>query len=74
MALEVKKDFFIFKPHIVYYTPDGKPFSYGKEEVFPTGKDAETIIHQIDLLLEALDKPVLYIGTRFPKEFHKPLK
>jgi hypothetical protein len=58
-----------FRIHEVHYDDDGKPKSYTTEAVCVAGENFEDMKWSIEKMLEALDKPVLWYGPRFPEEY-----
>lgn len=54
--------------HNVYYSGD-TPVAYGDIPVPPVGSDLKELQSFIRFTEEALQKPILYAGERFPEEY-----
>ena len=58
-----------FGVYSVYYDENGKPDGYSANPVEMSAEDIEYIRFDLDKMKEALDKPVLWEGERFPEEY-----
>jgi hypothetical protein len=57
-----------FSMHEVHYTND-IPHSYTKESISVSSETIEGINWHLEKMQEALSKPILYYGERFPQEY-----
>jgi hypothetical protein len=53
----------------VYYDDDGKPNGYADTPLNVCGDSIEDIHWMLDHMREALLKPILWYGDRFPEEY-----
>ena len=63
-----------FSIHEVYYDEEGNPKSYTQECIGVGGGSISGIKWQLDMMQKCLEKPVLWYGDRFPKEYTKKCK
>jgi hypothetical protein len=70
LAYEVGKNV-VFKIHEVYYNEDGTPDASTVESCKMEIDDATDFRFMLILMLECLDKPILWGDGRFPEEYKK---
>lgn len=58
----------ILSIHEVYYDEDGNPNGYIKEKTI-NGESIKSLKWSLNKMKEALKKPVLWAGERFPEEY-----
>lgn len=69
ILVHVYKEETYFMVHEVYYNKDGVPDRYSAKPVRAGGEDLEDIENNIKKFMEALKKPVLWLGDKFPDEY-----
>lgn len=57
-----------FRIHSVYYNEDGKPDGYSAQPATNGSGSIEWLEYVLDLMREALKKPILWGDNRFPEE------
>jgi hypothetical protein len=60
-----------FEVYEVYYDKDGKPNGYTANPITIGGDSLEGLHWTADRIKEALSKPILWEGDRFPEEYTK---
>jgi|688.fasta_scaffold178623_2 hypothetical protein len=60
-----------FEVYEVYYDKDGKPDGYTANPITIGGDSLEGLRWTADRIKEALSKPILWEGDRFPEEYTK---
>ena len=55
--------------HVVHYRKNGKPKAYTVEPVTVGGEDIDSIKWVLDKMRIALEKPVIWHGEKWPKEY-----
>ena len=61
----------VFEICPVYYSDSGKPNGYGKGEPVYSDTGKEGLVWRLQRYDEALLKPILYAGDRFPEEYNE---
>lgn len=62
-------DLVYFQIHSVYYDEDHNPTAYSSEPTIPFGESPEELKVELSLFMQALSKPVLWYGDRWPEEY-----
>lgn len=58
-----------FEIHEVYYSEEGKPGSYVTTPSDISGGDIDDIMFSLNAMKDAINKPILWMGDKFPEEF-----
>lgn len=58
-----------FEIHEVYYNEEGKPGSYATLPADVSGSGIVDIMFGLNEMNDAINKPILWLGNRFPEEF-----
>lgn len=58
-----------FEIHEVFYNNNGEPDGYTEKGVSVGGEDLESITWTLEKMFECRDKPILWAGDKFPKEY-----
>jgi len=55
--------------HSVYYHKNGKPKVYSDRGEYAGGYTIAELSQELQMMDEALDKPILWAGDKFPEEY-----
>ena len=58
-----------FEIHEVHYDDNGVPRLYSENEAKVSGFDEKELLWLLEQMRKAVEKPVLWMGKRFPEEY-----
>lgn len=68
-SLPGAEPYMYFTIHEVYYNDQDKPNGYSENAIAPSGESPEELGWTLRKMREAIEKPVLWYGDRFPEEY-----